>query len=243
MRLLKNLIAILFLIVILFIVAIVYLSKFDNQSLLGKKVKNRMIRSPFLLSIVNYNGPGDARYVYLTTSDPLRVDVIYAENADPNPEVNQWLKEMVFSTTGKHISIDKVLNSDISLQSDYSDNDLNSIHKSLISVFRQTPGLNVIYLTKYQNQPSLAGLTRDRDTIFIFKQTLQELSENEEIVRELEKSTLMHEWGHLLDLEHINNDACIMNDKVEVYGSQAWLNNLPTEYCSEELQSLKPGNY
>ena len=50
----------------------------------------------------------------------------------------------------------------------------------------------------------------------------------------------MHEWGHLLGLEHTNLPECIMNEKVEVLDSHYLLSNqIPVEYCWDEKYKLE----
>ena len=65
------------------------------------------------------------------------------------------------------------------------------------------------------------------------------MSDLSHIQNMIEQSTIMHEWGHLLGLDHINQEDCIMNERVEVYENRRFQgSNIPTTYCAEELYQL-----
>jgi predicted Zn-dependent protease len=120
----------------------------------------------------------------------------------------------------------------------YKDSDLRDIRKVLgSSVFK--PVLNIVYLSKYSEVPTSVGVVINRDTIYLFKDTLLELTNDNDLRQILEKTTLMHEWGHLLGLEHNNISSCIMDGRVDVYDKFPLGEKIPTNYCPEELQELK----
>ena len=97
----------------------------------------------------------------------------------------------------------------------------------------------IIFTGSYAEKPSSVGLVIQRDAIFIFNDAIELLSERGYVKDLLEKTTIMHEWGHLLGLEHINYSNCIMNEMAEVYDNPPVGKNLPIKYCWEELNIIR----
>jgi len=120
-----------------------------------------------------------------------------------------------------------------------SDDDLNNIRKLLISEMGTPSDLNIVYTSSYSEKPSSIGLVIHRDTVYIFNDALKKLSEKSAVNNILEKTTIMHEWGHLLGVDHILNDDCVMSEVVEVYDNPSYGKSLPTKYCWEELEAIK----
>jgi len=100
--------------------------------------------------------------------------------------------------------------------------------------------LNIIYLTHYKPDPRYLGITINKDTIFIFKGGFEGIGENEKVLRRIEQSTIMHEWGHLLGLGHVESEDCIMSEMVHFYSDrELWTGEVPTQYCAETLYEIK----
>ncbi len=221
----------------------IYLMKFNNQSLLAKDLKKIMLHYPAFVSLINLNQPGDAKYIYLDPKvNTIYVNMVYTSQANPSGEVDQWLNQIIKQTTGKEINLNLALSPTVSSQESFSDADLNRIRKEVLANSK-TPLLNVIYLTTYKESPGFLGLTMHRDTIFIFKKTLTGLSQDSEIIKRLEESTLMHEWGHLLGLSHVDQPGCIMSDYIETYENrQITLVEIPLTHCwstDYDLEKIK----
>lgn len=217
-----------------------YLVKFDNKSLLARQLKEKILHYPEIISLINLNQPGDARFIYLSPRTSLiRINVYYTTEVSPDEDLETWLKETISQTTGKTISFSVSPNPTISQQENYSDQDLNAIRKSLVGS-NGKPILNIVYLTAYGEKPGYVGITLQRDTIFIFKSTIKSLSNEPRIVKLLERSTLMHEWGHLLGLGHVDYPGCIMSKDVEVYDNRKPRETeIPVTHCQSTLYDLE----
>ena len=221
---------------ILSVPASMYLLKFDQSLRWSQRLKLRLSSVPVLVSISGLNHQGDAALIYAKARGSIKVRVAYQLDQEPNGEVADWVTEMLDQTLGKRAQV-VMDGAALEVTGDqFSDDDLNRIRASLSPKIEWWPRLNIVYLASYQEAPSYAGVTLHRDTIFLFKETMADLANSPEELADLEQSTLMHEWGHLLGMEHLDNPDCIMSAQMDVYeGSEAWKNDFFTEYCPEEL--------
>jgi len=218
---------------------IIWIVKFDNNSFYSYELKKQIIKSPTLLRLINLNEPGDARYIYVSAKNPLPVYVYYFEDVKPNENIAGWIDSFIEMTTGRVANISLEVLS-MPLKKEYGDSDLNKIHNSFGGKFSREGVLNIVYLTKHAEKSSHAGIALHRDTIFIFKDSLKDLSDSKQVRDRLEESTLMHEWGHLLGLEHVDDPTCIMSEKVEVIDAHfLGERQIPTEFCWETLREIE----
>lgn len=196
-----------------------------------------------MIAFANLNDPGDNRFLYADPRfTPIKIIVSASESVTPHEEIETWLQEMTDGTVEKQAEI--IFQDNLEEEkAAYANGDLNRVRKKLKSSQIGKPVLNVVYLTSYAEKPSYLGVALHRDTIFIFKSTMIELQVNETTRAKLEKSTLMHEWGHLLGLSHVDLPSCIMSSSVEVIENRVYSEaSIPTQYCwnSEyELEQLR----
>ncbi len=240
MRLLKFTFTAVVIILILSIPTAIYYVRFGNKTAVGRTLKDFVIRYPVLIPLLDLNEPGDEKYVYLNPAYvQLRVNVYTTDEIRPDGRISNWINEIISETTGKKAVISNPVQFDYENRVGYSDEDLNSIRDQIAGKADSPSDLNLIYLNLYAEKPSSVGLVLHRDTIFLFKGALEKLSESGYINDVLEKTTIMHEWGHLLGIDHINTDYCIMSETVEVFDNPPIGKTLPKKYCWEELEVLK----
>lgn len=222
------------------VLALIILVKFRNDTAFAQKVKKEVIQKPFLVDILNLNHPGDARYVFLDPdSNTISVILLYQEGYKHNEKVELWLREMISETLSKNAQINSI-ELGTREKGSYSNNDLNEIRDEARGRFGKNYDLFIIYLSKYQKDESNVGITLHRDTIFIFKEAQIILTNQISTLNQLERSTLMHEWGHLLGIEHVEDTSCIMSDFVEVEQTDFYQEkDIPIEYCPEVTQELR----
>jgi predicted Zn-dependent protease len=232
-----TLLLILLLLIITSSIALLFLVKFENKTPLGLKVKNLITRYPAIVNLINLNQPGDFKYLYFGNNvNVITINAYYNKSNEPDSEIQNWLTEIVKATTNKSIYFKLNILSNSYLQESYSDTALQQISTEINKTNKSGPYLNVVYLNSYEQSPGSVGVVVNKDTIFIFKQTLNKLSDNSEVLAALEKSTIMHEWGHLLGLDHNNGTDCIMNIRIEVYDRQPIGHQVATNYCDQEIK-------
>jgi predicted Zn-dependent protease len=227
--------------VIIFFISALFITKFKSDSLLGSWLREKIIHYPLLITLTDINQPGDFQIYYL---DPKRDEIVttiyYTKSSKPSDEIELWIKDMIFETTGKRTENRKILLENTQEQEQYSNEELEEVRKGIVDKFDTQIKLHIIYLTKRKEQPTNVGLTLHRDTIFVFSDSLKDLSERKYVKDRLEKSTIMHEWGHLLGLGHSDNLNCIMSSLVEVQ-DQFFLagKEIAVDYCYETLLKLE----
>ncbi len=226
--------------ILLVAICAVYLAKFKNESEWGGIIKDAMVKYPDLVRLVNLDKPGDAKYIFLAKNpDEVKVHIYYPGILKPDEEVDDWINSFTNVTANRKAIITKTRDDSLGFVSEYSEFGL----RELVNQYHKNSGdedLKIIYLTASIENPTNIGMTRNRDEIFIFKKTLNNLSDDSATLNKFEKSTLIHEWGHLLGLDHIEKEECIMNEKVEVVdGGGFALNRIPQDYCPEELQQIR----
>lgn len=224
------------LVVVGFLVYQLYLA--DGSVPFNKELRESFLKSSFTRSVLALNRPGDQRFIYLNQdSNKLTVEVDIQAGIVPNHQYKMWLTQMIKDTTGKIADIRESYDSDILPKPAFSYTELLSMAKKTRDplLAAQPNYLHVLYLGESSNEPTNVGMVLTATDIFLFKQVVIQLSDRESIRSKIERSTIMHEWGHLLGLEHVALENCIMNEKVEVYENKKFQgSNLPTDYCAEE---------
>jgi hypothetical protein len=205
------------------------------ESAFNQEVRPFLLKSNLTRRLFQLTRLGDGRYL-LSSQNPLTINLFYPQAYEPHDDLKIWADAMVQTTTGHIVTINPQPQSDFP-QTPLSDDAIDQLLNSLPS---QSPtALNLVYLSGSTDAPTNAGQAINANTILMFYGTIQDLSTQSHIRSMLEQSTLMHEWGHILNLGHIDQADCIMNEKVEVYAVRRFQgSNLPTVYCAEELYQL-----
>jgi hypothetical protein len=240
MKIVKTLLLIILVMVLIVGSGLIYLVKFNENSPFGKTAKNSVLTSSFLVKAFNLDKPGDAKYIYLLDKNRnINVNIYYSDSYLYSMDIDDWVKDIINDTISKNAIVSKKPLQKELLKDYYTDDELKHLAKF---ARKETDALtlNVFYLSSYKPDPDYLGITLNRDSIFIFKKSLASLGENENISDRLERSTIMHEWGHLLGLPHINEANCVMSDAVHLYTDRTlWVSEAPVEYCAETLYLLK----
>jgi len=200
--------------------ASIYFVRLRNDSFLGRILKEKVIKYPKLVRLMDLNEPGDYKFFYLGLgNEALRVKVVTLNDKYSDKDAKNWFTEILQKTVNK-----KAVFSDKSVsypKTELLENeDLNKIRDEIIS--DAETDLNLVYAGSYA-----------------VADAIEALSEKGYINNLLEKTTIMHEWGHLLSLEHFNKENCIMNELLEVYDRPPTGKTIPAVYCWEELNQLR----
>lgn len=176
----------------------------------------------------------------------ITVEVHYQPDAVPSDAALSGLRQMLAEYTGKRVEVQTYedLPGDIVTER-IDDNNIYSVGDGIISKYGKAQmgwlGGNMPIYIIYLNAQGPAPKTAENDTVvgisyradsFII---LREHIDSEE----LEKSVLIHETGHLLGLEHDENQSCVMTSVM--LEKKSWLfgrGGPPAEFCDLHKQEL-----
>ena len=235
----KWFISVLVILLVVLVPLTILMVKFDYQSGMGTAVRNILIKYPKIVELINLNQPGDYRYYYKNLDNPIEIFVAHTDGNVVNDNLKNWLTSMVDATLKQPTMVTVDPNPLPFGKNSVSLTDLNTMRIEAISRSGKNTNLYIIYTSSYMPQPSIAGIVAHRDTIFIFKQNLESLVSQPQQLNDIEQSTIMHEWGHLLGLEHNDLPNCLMSATSDIEINR--LNNrnfFPTTYCWDEVYEL-----
>jgi len=153
---------------------------------------------------------------------------------------------------------DKIRNED--RRNFYTEEDIFDLNDEYQDIHREedTVNIHVLFLDgEWKKDTDVLGLSYDGDKIVIFKQAIMSISSKSSLdVLEIEKSVIIHEFGHLISLVGINYNSehevgdhhcdqktgkCAMASSVEVNIGE--LSEKPPadfcEQCQEDIEEIK----
>jgi hypothetical protein len=212
---------------------------YDNPTNLA--LRPTILKIPYAQTLFRLNQPGDRRFAYAATQNsPLIIEVDYAPNIVPEAKLQTWLESMVQETLKKPARVIIETTPQIPAQNDYTHQELYTHAKAAQNPQLKSPSyLQLVYVNRSQDTPTNSGVVLTSETMFLFQDAMYELSTQSHIRDRLVESTIKHEWGHLLGLEHIDQEDCIMSETVEVYENRRFqATNIPTDYCPPTISAL-----
>ena len=139
------------------------------------------------------------------------------------------IRSDVIKGVQKSLSWDKILKFEDQFRDYYPEDD--------------TAVLYLMCLPSFAEGPSNIGVTFKHDGIIIFNDTIQDIVGQSETlaVRLLQLSTMVHEFGHQLGLDHMGAEHCVMNEKFETpsLNSLLYINEMPSDFCPESVAEIE----
>ena len=190
-----------------------------SSSDLNSSLKRQASAHPLLREIFQLHSYGDGRADYLLARYRLiSVEIDYLRGYAPGAEVRSELEADLERLTGKQVEVrlDEELPGDV--RESYSTEDLLSIsarHRRVKTSGDQA-GLYILSMTRSKDHKSNVGETLDENSFALFSAEVRSLPDYRADQIKLEESTMLHEFGHLLGLEH--SGSGVMAEEVEVLG-------------------------
>lgn len=190
-------------------------------------------------SILGLHSYGDARNWYLGGNKGLVVEVVRAKGTslDENT-LNNFVKD-VEKYTGKQVTL---FNTEEIPAGVLTDQDLANISGGYRHhILDGYSNLFIIYSADFKRQGEEVGKTFREYGIVLSDLRLREVTaQYPASMPQYVESTLLHEFGHQLGLEHNDKSACVMNVEVERPMALGLFNGsyTQTEFCDYELKQL-----
>ena len=207
------------------------------------------------------NLTGACRYEILQSDKypRLHIEIDYVTEYAPDSDAVDLLKQRIEETTDK-TSISVSQNSFGSTDSSYSLEEILDIEKAQRDRYKSgnTFIIHILYLNgEYQDNDQTLGLAYKGSSFVIFKEKIEDAAFLLISAEDIEKSVLVHEYGHLVALvnngyesphdhedpdhpNHSNNDESVMYWAIE---SQDIANQIdgepPNNFDSDDLDDLR----
>jgi len=212
----------------------------------NRKFRAGFVYYPILRSVFNLHWDGDARSDYLSNKKfkKLLIEIDRYTNCQFSQKNIENIKSEIAPVVQKPLGVE-IREDDIFdlSQSSLSREDLQQIIKK----YKDNKAKNsqavfyIICLNGFKDAPTNIGLSSGEDGAVIFWDEMKEISsENPASFDLFFESTVLHEFGHQVGLEHSNEPECLMNERVESPGNAAGaLSEIPTKFCPQELQQIE----
>lgn len=200
--------------------------------------RTRAAEHPLIRWALGLHQAGDGRSDYLfperTEGFPVRIFLDPAVSI-PTESIEAALPEMVklLGSGGFELATPQVLQG---TRETYTNVDFRSLAAQAAEQdVIQTP-VDIFILTKDAASMTQLGSTVREHGIVVFMGSILELTQEPNAQAALVTSTILHEFGHQVGLDHLDEPSCIMAAVVEQPTSTAWApQTVPTHYCPEEL--------
>ena len=212
----------------------------DENSSFNTSTRYSLGKYPIVRFLFGLHNHGDARSDFLVGSRGIIVEVVQPEGLPlEDPTIDKFAAK-ISEYTGKPT---KIYNMDTIEGGPKTAVDLAEIVKN----FRRHldagyVNLFVMYVDSYENSGKEVGKTYAEYGMVLSHDKLVELTKYYPMaLPQYQLSTMLHEFGHQVGLNHNDHGDCIMNASVESPDHAVGLGgtNTPVNFCQFELDQLK----
>ncbi len=212
----------------------------DVNSSFNKTYRYKLGSSQFMRSILGMHNYGDARDWYLKGNSSIVVEVVSAKNIDIDQKALDNFAEDIQKYIGRYAT---VFNYEEVPNGVLTDADIGkeiALHRK--QTISGQPNLFIIYADDFEREGTEIAKTYNEYAMVLSNKRVKEVTSGYPGAEtEYVESTLLHEFGHQLGLEHNEEFGCIMNESVEkpvaLWGQS--IDYIKTKFCDFELNQLK----
>jgi len=213
----------------------------DPNSSFNKTTRFSLGRYQISRSILGLHDDGDARAWFLQGNSAFTVEIVQAPDAKLNELAIKDFVAAVAKYTGRPIALynEDLLPAGTLTQSQLADAVTNFRRHHLLA----EPDLFIMYTDDYEHPGSDTelGKTWQEYGIVLSDQGLKNVTKNfPSSLEQYQESTLLHEFGHQIGLDHNDQPNCIMNAKVEHPASFGAFSGdfTATDFCPFEVDQI-----
>lgn len=207
----------------------------------NRELRVKLAARSWLRQLLGLHGYGDARADYLGGKyRKILIEVDVMNSLSARYEALDLLADRMAQATGKDVSY---IISDKNIPYERAASD--PVIKRLTARYRNrqsagdTAVLYVLYASR-GDEESLLGLTFEENAVVLFAETLAEfVGRNLSVAAAYETSTILHEAGHQLGLDHNGEEACLMNEHADqAHVPREDPDEVITDFCDYEKRLL-----
>jgi len=212
----------------------------SDQSSFNQTTRLSLGRHPTMRTLLSLHNDGDARYEYLSGSSPILIEVGEAPDVSLSDTLVNAFAAEVTKYTGRGTEIHRIEGMPGGTLTDAGVAQAIKVGAKKFEI--GSPILFIAYADDFVSNTNEVGKTYQEFGIVLSDKKLKDItSDYPSALAQYQESTLLHELGHQLGLQHNNQDGCIMNPAVEnpTSVSSFYTDFIPTDFCQYELDQLQ----
>jgi len=231
----------LLLVVILFASIFVYLkvqSLGDEKSSFNQTTRYRLGKFGFLRTTLGLHKDGDSRAEYLLKDTSIIIEVVQSSGSKLSDIVLDEFAKKVSEYTGRNT---RIVNTDTIASGYVNEGQLSGIVRANRRHFDGgSSNLFVMYVDDFPGSDSnLAKTYQDFGIVVSHDRLANLVRQYPNSLPNYQLSTLLHEFGHQIGMDHNSKNGCVMNDVVESpSGGVFYGDSILTSFCSEEVDQI-----
>lgn len=229
------------LVIILFSGIFVYLkmqSLGDENSSFNQTTRYRLGKFGFFRTTLGLHKDGDSRAEYLLKDTSIIIEVVQPSGAKLSDGAMDAFAKKVSEYTGRNT---RVVNTDTIAAGYLNEGQLAGIVRGNRRHFDGgSSNLFVMYVDDFPgSDKNVAKTYQDYGMVISHDRLVNLVREYPSSLPDYQLSTLLHEFGHQIGMDHNTTNGCIMNEAVESpSGGVFYGASTPTSFCSTEIDEI-----
>jgi len=213
----------------------------SQDNFFNRNIRPKISASPFWRSVFVFKDYGDARRDYLKSGAKIRFNLYYMEGIDVEPEMLEQMAAEINRLTGEDTSY-RIVTTHIPYASNVVSDEIDQIKNKY--EFGNSDGYSDAYvfiLSEDAFNPELIGSTIEQNSMVIYNNAIKAfVGQNKQTVSPYVLSTILHEFGHLLGMEHTTESGCLMLEHAEEdHVPKRDPDDVITKFCESEVKQVE----